>query len=247
MIFYFSGTGNSKFVAKELLQENEKLISMAEASREGSYEYVCSEGEAVGIVFPVYFYTVPSFVREFISKLEIEGCSYLYAVITCGGSTGQAPALLKKSLAERNKKLHYVESLVMPDNSMLFYQIPPVEDSHGIIAQAENKLSIIKADVDSRKEKEIKSSTWQTTVLGAAYSMSQGTKKFYATSDCISCGLCETNCPEEVIHLKDGKPSWDKEKCCKCSACINRCPVNSIQYGKNTIKRNRYVNPYENK
>ncbi|MGI5933052.1 MAG: 4Fe-4S dicluster domain-containing protein, partial [Eubacterium sp.] len=31
--------------------------------------------------------------------------------------------------------------------------------------------------------------------------------------------------------------------CTKCSACINRCPVQAIQYGKRTKKRPRYVHP----
>lgn len=47
----------------------------------------------------------------------------------------------------------------------------------------------------------------------------------------------------ELIKLENGRPVWTKDECCKCSACINRCPVKAIQYGNGTKKRNRYVNP----
>lgn len=35
---------------------------------------------------------------------------------------------------------------------------------------------------------------------------------------------------------------WGKD-CTGCLACINYCPQKSIQFGKSTIKKGRYVNP----
>lgn len=65
------------------------------------------------------------------------------------------------------------------------------------------------------------------------------TKPFYATSECISCGLCARNCPTQTIKLIDGKPHWG-DHCYQCTACINHCPVQAIQFGKSTIPRGRY-------
>ena len=55
MIFYFSGTGNSRWVANELAHKLEdKLVSISEVFASGQYEYSLAEGESVGFVFPTY-------------------------------------------------------------------------------------------------------------------------------------------------------------------------------------------------
>lgn len=243
MIFYFTGTGNSEFAAKGLLAEGEMLINMAEAFKKNEFSYKLSDGEALGLVFPVYFYTVPTFVESFIEKLEIEGASYVYSIITCGGSISQAGGVLKSLLSKKGLDLAYVKELLMPDNSMLFYQIPEVEKGKARISAAKLKLEAIKKDIESRKEIAIGDSKLISKVLGKAYERCQKTEKFWVEDTCIHCGLCEKNCPESVIKLVDGYPIWEKDRCCKCSACINRCPAKAIQYGKNTAKRNRYVCP----
>lgn len=243
MIFYFSGTGNSEYIAKQLKKDDEMLISISDALRSAETSYEVKDGESVGFIFPVYFYTIPSIVREFVDQLKLTGASYVYAAITCGGGIGQAGAVLKKTLGKRNITLSMVKEVLMPDNSMLFYQIPGVEGAQERIQKADALCEEIKRHIDARETLSIGKGTAISGLMGLGYKACSKTKKFYATEQCISCGLCEKNCPEGIIQLKDGRPNWVKERCCKCSACINRCPVSAIQYGNGTIKRNRYVNP----
>lgn len=243
MIFYFSGTGNSLFAAKRLLSDDEKLVSISEALYKNEFDFQVQKGEKVGFVFPVYFYTVPSIVTDFILKLNLQGADYVYAVITCGGSISQAGSVLKKLLENRGVSLKFVTSLLMPDNSMLFYQIPPVSEAGKRLEVAEVLLKEIKQKIENGEVSKIGKSTFVSGMLGTAYKWCSKTEKYYADGNCIGCGLCEKNCPEKVIVMKDGKPEWTKPVCSKCSACINRCPKNAIQYGKGTIGRNRYVNP----
>lgn len=243
MIFYFTGTGNSLFAAKRLMAQGEELVNIADAIREEKYEYEVGQEENVGFVFPVYFYTVPDIIKEFVAKLELRNAKYVYAIITCGGGISQAGSVLKKMFAERNVKLNYVKDLLMPDNSMLFYQIPPVKKGQERLQNAEAKLKRIKDDVDKQVDCQIGNATFISNLVGLGYKMSNKTAKFYAEDSCIGCGLCAKNCPQDVIVMREGKPSWVKPTCQKCSACICRCPVQAIQYGKDTVKRNRYVNP----
>lgn len=246
MIFYFTGTGNSLYAAKKLLSEGEELINIAEAIESERYEYSLTESDNIGFVFPVYFYTLPTIVRDFARKVSIKGAGYVYAVITCGGGISQAGAVLKKCLADREITLDYVTPLLMPDNSMLFYQVPPTSEAGPRIEAANGKLSAIAKDIQDRKQTKIGSATILSDMVGAGYKLCSKTAKFYAEDTCVGCGLCAKNCPEKAIQMQDGKPVWVKDTCCKCSACICRCPKEAIQYGKVTKKRNRYVNPMIN-
>lgn len=243
MIFYFTGTGNSLFAARRVLAEDEKLINIADAIRNEQYEYTVSHGENVGVVFPVYFYTVPDIVLNFISRLKLKDAEYVYAIITCGGGICQAGGVLKNALSKRNIRLSWVTSLLMPDNSMLFYQIPPSDACHERLETAEHRLVQIKEIVRKRTQTNISSITAISDLVGLGYKLCSSTANFYAEDSCIGCGLCAAHCPQNVIVMNDGKPHWTKSRCQKCSACINRCPKQAIQYGKITKKRNRYVNP----
>ena len=52
-------------------------------------------------------------------------------------------------------------------------------------------------------------------------------------------------CLSERIKLVDGKPQWDKKIICyHCIACINYCPVESIQISKKSENCGRYPHPY---
>ena len=243
MIIYFSGTGNSLYAARKLLNEGEKLVSLADLIKQNSYVIELAEGERLGLVFPVYFYTVPSIVKDYLKKAQIKNAGYVFSVITCGGGTAQASSVLKKTLASNGIVLSYFRELLMPDNSMLFYQIPGVDNAKEQLADADRILEDIKHDLEAKETTKIGSNTVISSLMGAGYNLFKSTKKFYAEDTCIGCGRCEKNCPLQVIKLENNKPVWTADKCCKCSACINSCPVKAIQYGKGTKNRNRYVNP----
>lgn len=69
----------------------------------------------------------------------------------------------------------------------------------------------------------------------------QKTDLFYATDNCISCGLCEKLCPDTVIQMKEGKPTWNRGHCTHCMSCIQNCPKKAIEFGMLTKERRRYT------
>lgn len=249
MIFYFSGTGNSLYVAKKLSENDEsKLIDIAEAIHEKRFEYNVKKDEKIGFVFPVYFYGLPTFVTELVDQLTIKSGSkpIIYSVITCGGSIGNADKMLKKLLEKRNLELSSSFSVLMPSNYTMMYDVPDKEKQNIVLQNAEKEIEKIAKLLETNTKGDFAFHGYFSIfkpIVYPIYGIYRKTNKFYATEDCNNCGSCEEMCPSEVIQIKNGKPVWIEEKCSHCSGCINRCPTRAIQYGNSTLKRGRYVNP----
>lgn len=253
MIFYFSGTGNSLYVAQNL-HENEsgELIDLTDAMNESRFKYKVKDDEKVGFVFPVHFFGLPTIVSDFVSQLTIEGNSnpFAYTVITCGGSIGNADKLLGKQLKKRNLQLNSSFSIKMPKNYVMMYDVLDKEEQNLALQNAEEQIEkIVELLKDNKKGTFVfdRGPAILALILTPFSHRLSGIRRktgnFYTTDKCTSCGLCEEICPSKVINIVSGRPEWIKEKCSHCTACINRCPEQAIQYGNSTEKRGRYVNP----
>ncbi|MCC8155351.1 MAG: EFR1 family ferrodoxin [Tannerellaceae bacterium] len=89
MIFYFSGTGNSQWIAGELAKMlNDSLWDIAKTIKEKAQTITHSlqDGENILFIFPVHSWGAPEIVRLFIEKLTLENYIQqpVYAVCTCG-------------------------------------------------------------------------------------------------------------------------------------------------------------------
>ena len=99
MIFYFSGTGNSFYVAQKLkIELNEKIINLAHATKTNQFEYGLDPDERIGFVFPVYWTGLPLIVLEFVGNLKVNNYSnqYVYSIITNSGYIGAADRVFAK-------------------------------------------------------------------------------------------------------------------------------------------------------
>lgn len=49
------------------------------------------------------------------------------------------------------------------------------------------------------------------------------------TKKCVGCRKCEVRCPDDAIHVVDGKAVVDLDFCKGCGICANQCPVKAIR------------------
>lgn len=247
ILYYFSGTGNSYAVARDIsgLLGDTELVSIPRALKEG----IKGGADAIGIVFPVYIWGMPLVVDEFCGKLKNSDAKYFFAVCTCGGFPGAALVQAEETLAGRGIKLSAGFSVKMPGNYTPMYGAIAPEKQKKMFAAEKEKIKKIALAVKESKFSSPEKSNFLINMLVtglfykfAAPHMPEMDNRFFADKKCNSCGLCARYCPAGNITMKDGKPEW-QHKCYQCFACLQWCPVEAIQYGEKTEKRKRYRHP----
>lgn len=247
MIFYFTGTGNSRYAAKKIADgTNDIIYDMSELLKSGKMSYTVKTGEKVGFVFPIYYSGLPSVVSDFLENINIiaDNDCYIYAVITCGANAVGADTMFRKAISKYTFETSYVYELKMPDNYVMMYNPCDKETAEKFMNHADRDISDIIDNLNNNKKGGFNSGIKgkiMSSVMQKLYSVMRTTKQFYVTNECISCGKCEKDCPIDVIKMTDGKPVWTQSKCAHCTACINKCPAKAIQFGKGTVNRGRYL------
>ena len=250
MIFYFSGTGNSRHAAYALAGENEEVRNIADClqlSEEFGPENLCCDiarNEAVGIVCPVYFGDLPLMVMDFMKRIRFQNQpSYLYAVFTCGEFSGLCQEKAEELLRQNGQRLDASWEVPMVPNYAVMYEIPSEEEQERILTQAERVLEEIRGEIAEHKIHRIivsaegRQLAEQMTPL---YREAVKTHKFWINYTCVGCGLCASRCPVRAIVMRDGYPCWNASVCQHCMSCV-RC--GAVQYGVTTYGRKRYKHP----
>jgi len=256
MIFYFSGTGNTRWAAQQLATATaEQLYSMSDELK-GTCEYTLTEGERIGFCFPVHGWQPPHIVRKFIGRLKLHAPGgslsghYAYALCTCGDSCGMAMKMLCDELALKGIVVGSCQSLLMPESYVclpfMYTDTPEREQAKKL--QARKDLNVFLQVVAERRggysQLTLGLTPWTFShVIGAYFNRYMITdKKFTVDTDvCTHCGRCAKECPVGDIEFSGGLPHWNHDDSCTCClSCYHHCPVHAINYGKITRKRGQY-------
>lgn len=234
MIYYFSATGNSRWIAEQLASITDDIaLDIMDPSTPKSIN-----DQILGLVFPVYAWGPPDIVLDFIKRLEGKP-SFTFAVCTCGDEAGHTMKKLSRVL-----KLDSTYSISMPNNYVLGSDLEEDKVIRAKIIKAKEGLQSIGLEIVNRKpvnKVNLGKLPWlKSNLVNFGFNnFARSTKPFYATDGCSSCQKCVKVCPAETITMIKGKPHWGK-RCFQCTACINTCPEEAIQYGKSTLNRKRY-------
>ena len=248
MIFYFSGTGNTKWAASKLASAtHEDLISIApymradDSSHTLAEPFILKENERLGFVFPVHGWRVPKLVREFIGKMKVQRAesdaagsqtlsdisgnsvsagsqTFAYCVCTAGDSIGLT--------------IENLNEVISQNPSLQALGITKVSSSYSLI-MPESYVGLPFMDVDP-KEKEIrkksKSAQELAVICEEIFDRKEGVNRlvkgpipWFFTK--IVGGFFEN------VLITDKRFHVEKDKCVKCGICANVCPVGDIKGG----------------
>ncbi len=246
-LFYFSATGNTLMVCKEL-QKKLTDCSMEPMAKLVNQTEIIPDSRIVGFVFPLYFAGLPNIVASFISKVNFQKIDYIFAVVTKSQfkSPGLVEEQMNKILVQYNKKVNFVTYINMVGNFIMKYDIISAEKQRAIMEQTLKKVDFIAGQI-LKKDNKIENPARLLKFIGRQMyikmrSNAQKNDDGFFCDTCNQCGLCVQICPAGNITLSSERPVWN-HNCELCLACIHACPLKGIQYGKETQAQLRYRNP----
>ena len=245
-VFYYTGTGNSLWVARTLakLLGDTQIVSISDWMKKKKPIY----SQAMGVVFPVHMWGVPPPIITFISEIKIFSPQYIFAVAVDAGQVANTLVQLKNIFNKNGLTLSCGYEIKLPSNYIPWGGAEPREKQEQKFDSAKRKLSGIIPTIKNKEKRPVdKGSLWERALFTLLYrlSYSQIPKldgKFWVDEKCNRCGICRGVCPAENIILVDGEPTWN-HRCEQCLACIQWCPQKAIQYGKKTQAYERYHHP----
>lgn len=247
MVVYFTGTGNSRYVARKIAEQTADQTVSANDFTKKDEGYVFTNTRPLVFVLPVYVSAPPLVFMDFLRKSKFAGNRKAYFIMTCAGGMGGSPAYCQKLSAELGLEYMGTASVRMPQNYIAFFTTKDADTNRGTLevsAPVIGELARLVAAQEAFPDPQMKRWEYISTemILGMYYKWFISAKGFKAGDTCIGCGICKTVCPLDNIRLADGKPVWG-DRCTHCMACINACPKDAIEYGKKTRGKIRYRGP----
>lgn len=262
MIFYFSGTGNTRWAAQKVAAATaDRLVNIAEEmlaaetdqASDPQFTYTLAQDERIGFFFPVHGWRPPRLVLDFLDRLHLTNADshYAYVVCTAGDNVGEAVSILEKRLQTMGVKIDSAISLIMPESyvGLPFMDVDTPAKEQCKKMEADNKLTRFIADIMECRSgvRDITIGHWpriNSRLIGSVFVKKLVTDRpFHVVADrCLHCGKCASVCPVANIHFeKGGEPSWlHNGKCLSCFACYHHCPTHAIEYGGRTKKKGQY-------
>lgn len=267
MIYYFSGTGNSHYIASELAKQlGDYVLDMSTES----FLPILSKNKQpyIGFVFPVYAWGIPKYVRFFLTtfldkyyndiycnskKQDYKPNPYIYVVLTCGDDVGKTAKEFAKIFHKRNLRISAFWSIKMPNTYVAFpgfdvdsatVQKEKIRKSKKRIVQISNmvKHKIVGIyDVYEGVIPRIKS-----FIIKPLFEAFLSSPQYFhvVNNQCVSCGKCVKVCHLNNISVNEINnhliPKWGKN-CTQCFSCYHHCPQHAIRWGIFTNKKNQYL------
>lgn len=253
VLLYYSGAGNTKYIAQSILTKLTERSHHVDISRitNKPFETPNYEIDLYIVGFPILNMEAPRLVTETIQHLEAKDKPIAYF---CTKAFMSSEAILELSNVGTQRGLRTVAKLDL---------YMPATDGLAFIAKKGSKMETLLKSFHSRnigkkldrfiikaeKNRQIKiTKKWYSYL---SFLIPQKTKKsvheqftkhipeFHVQSDiCVECMICIHNCPEKNIRFEDGIKFGDN--CDMCLKCLHNCPVDAIQIGEMTKGKARY-------
>ncbi len=266
-LFYFSGTGNTRWAAGVLAEELQRLgiqtdlhsLEFPEAADPDKIAEILAASEHIILGYPTYGSDMPRVVRDFISRLpETGGGKKLSVFCTHASFTGDGNVYFRKALAAKGYHLGRSFQVALTTNFNVavfpFSLFPPHSGAKLEKRKQKARAKLARMASAIRDDKpHLEGTLPHQIILGAiqrhlfrAAERSLPKKFHFIKQRCIKCGACVKNCPVKNWSFDSDGELRGTGKCFLCFRCYNSCPTLAINFGRKTShpeKFTRYKGP----
>ena len=247
MIIYFTGTGNSKFVAEYLADKLEDDMLSFNNIIKNNEKLVCTSEKPYIIISPIYAWRFPCEIENILKKSELKGNKIVYCVATMGENSGNADIYLEKIFTDKGMNFtgfigvpmqnNYLLMEIMPDNTTVLSRFSE------IIAKLDTIINKIRCDEKLCKEDKTPMPALMSGFVNWGFNKFMLKNQKYSVDEkCILCGKCIEKCPINNIIIQNNEIIFEN-KCMACFACLHNCPMQAINIKGKTEDKGRYICP----
>jgi Fe-S-cluster-containing hydrogenase component 2 len=238
LMFYFSGTGNSKYIA-ELFCKNINAESHPTKcySVEDNIDFsrLMAPEDTIAFCYPVYGSRVPRIMREFASRY-MEFLKDKKVIIFCTQMlfSGDGARAFTDIFPHNFFNVIYAEHFFMPNNVCNFFIVPLASERQikKYVIKAERKMQSVCRNITRGIEKK-RGFNAISRILGLSQGVfmprleREALDSVRINSDCTLCALCVSICPMNNLQCENGD-IVHQSNCILCYRCINKCPQKAI-------------------
>ena len=257
LVAYFSGTGNTERIAREIALRLEARGNKAKTGSVENLHVDSLERTALGLGFPSYGLAFPSIIERFVERLpKAEEPVPAFVFSTHAWSSGNSLTVLAERLLEKNIHTVARQAFSCPSNGARTFFAPGafmyrkmvrvdprlpdrLEDFAGTIDSA--LTSITRNPFEDLAEKSLANS------LLAAFAKHVMEERMFrdfkvVKNQCIGCGKCVRQCPDGNLAMEGKKAEFLRDNgCMRCMRCISICPTGAILFGEKSRDKGRYT------
>ncbi len=256
LILYFSGTGNTHFVAtviKEALSDELVKISPVETFS----PLKIKNFDILIFGFPIYGCKMPEFLKQFADKFTIPKTKKMILFSTFSLSSCNAMKYTANYFTEKGFNVIYAKGIKMPGSDGLLLV---KRNSSSVKRLSEKNFkddkkinNLVKEIREAIYKKDTKPVIQQNVFFDLIAPINKIphflerkiADRLYANEKCTHCGICEAVCPTDNIKVTKEKVIFGNE-CVLCLRCITQCPAEAIQIGNFTKGTVRWKGPDHN-
>ncbi len=231
VVIYFSGTGNTRFIAKKF----SKIMDCKSYSIEEDVDFtkIIAESSTIALCYPIHFSQSPLMFMDFVSKYknEFKG-KKIISLCSQQCYSGDGARSIVDLLED--VEVIYAEHFNMQNNitCMPIYYKLTKRNNERCLKHTCKKIKKVARDINRGKVK-LKGFNDFSKMLGKTQHLSpesiakKQAKAVKIRDNCVLCEKCVKCCPTKNLSTNNSSIVADN-KCTFCMRCVNTCPTKSI-------------------